>query len=168
MKDEVVGVTTVFDPSLYGEGVPVERKRVVKPKRPAKVEVPNPIEVSEPVEIPDVKGMVFDPKLYEKVLAQPEGMRHRVYRKMLARYVTTLSGFERVAVLRQREEIESAEEEWKSLNFEVLRRLGFGEGEAGMLRDMRLDSPGMRTLIRKRAEDVKKRLRAAAALRRVG
>jgi len=171
-------MTTYFDPSLYNRKVPERRRAVAVPKEPVEVKSSRPIEVRdsvpvavlEPVEalVLEAKSTTFDPKLYEKVLAQAEGMRHRVYRKALARYVSTLSGFERVAVLKQREEIEASEEEWKELNFEVLRRLGFGEGEAAMLRDKRLDSPGMRTLIRKRAEEVKKRLKAETVLRRVG
>lgn len=109
----------------------------------------------------------FDKRLYDKVLSQPEGMAHKEYRKVLARYVTTLTEEERQGIQARRNEIEDAEDDWRELNFEVLICLGFSDGEAVQLMDKRLDSPGMRTLIRKRAEDVKKGLRAEAILRRV-
>lgn len=110
----------------------------------------------------------FDPKLCDKVLSQPEGMAHKEYRKVLARYVSTLTEAERSGIQARREEIEYAEEEWKELNLEVLLHLGFSAGEAAQLMDKRLDSPGMRTLIRNRAGDIKKGAKAEAILRRVG
>ncbi len=167
-------LTTVFDPSLYDESVAVEKpKSVVRPKavrRPKRVEklVVSPAPVVDDVEVPEVRGVIFDPRLFDKVLGQPEGMNHKEYRNVLARYVSTLSEVERVDVLSCREEIGAAEVEWKELNHGVLRRLGFSEAEAGMLCDKRLDSPGMRFLIRKRAEEVKKGLQARDVLRRVG
>jgi len=109
----------------------------------------------------------FDHKLCDKVLSQPEGMRHKEYRKVLARYVSTLSEDERNDIISRRDEIEDAEDDWRELNFEVLTRLGFSEGEAAQLMDKRLDSPGMRTLIRKRADEIKKGIRARAILRKV-
>lgn len=109
----------------------------------------------------------FDKQLYDKVLVQPEGLPHREYRKVLARYVSTLSEAERTDILSHRGEIEASEEEWRELNMEVLTRLGFSDGEASQLMDKRLDSPGMRILIRNRAEEVKKSLKAEATLRRV-
>lgn len=109
----------------------------------------------------------FDKGLYDKVLAQTEGMNHKEYRKVLARYVSTLTEEERLDILSRRGEIEAAEEEWRELNMEVLLRLGFNETEAAMLCDKRLDSPGMRILIRRRADEVKRGLRAEAVLRRV-
>lgn len=109
----------------------------------------------------------FDPKLYAKVIAQPEGMAHKEYRKVLARYVSTLTEEQRSDILARRRRIEEAKEEWEELNNEVLLRLGFGEGEAAMLMDKRLDSPGMRMLIRRRADEIKRGLRAEDVLRRV-
>jgi len=159
-------VTTVFDPSLYNKKQPAVEEAVP-------VEVTKPVVKSQPPvvddydEIPEVEGMVFDPKLFKQVLSQPEGMNHKEYRKALGRYISTLSEFERFQIQSRREEIEAAEAEWKELNHSVLRRLDFSEAEAGMLMDKRLDSPGMRLLIRKRAEEVKKGRRAEAILRRV-
>lgn len=159
---------TTFDPSRYTKKLPepvVEEPEVTPtPDAAAERYFTPPDELDDVIE---VSGLVFDPKVFESVLSVPEGMNHKEYRKALGRYVSTLSDFERVQIKSRREEIEKAELEWKQLNHEVLRRLGFNEAEAGMLCDKRLDSPGMRTLIRNRKEDVAKGLRAEAILRRV-
>jgi len=109
----------------------------------------------------------FDPILYKQILAQPEGMNHKEYRKVLARYVTTLTESQRSDLLSRRDEIFEAELEWRELNCEVLSRLGFNEVETGMLMDKRLDSPGMRMLMVRRADEIKKKLKARDILRRV-
>ena len=95
---------------------------------------------------------MFDYSLYLKIMSAPEGLPHREYAKALGRYVSTLSEEERQAVLRRRDEILDAEQEWKELNEGVLLRLGFTEDEAGTLYDKRLDSPGMRMLLKVKCE----------------
>jgi len=77
----------------------------------------------------------FDPKLYKRILGQDEGMNHKEYRKVLARYVSTLSEVQRNDILSRKDEILEAELEWRELNSEVLGRLGFNEVETGMLCD---------------------------------
>ena len=98
--------------------------------------------------------MKIDVKLYNVVMSQPEGLPHKFYRKALASYVTGMSDVERQSVLDQRDEIYNMEAEWMELNEAVLRRLGFGEQEVLLLRDKRLDSPGVRNVIRTRAAEV--------------
>jgi len=111
--------------------------------------------------------VTFDPKLYKRVLSQDEGMNHKEYRKVLARYVSTLSEVQRADILSRKDEILAAELEWRELNSEVLTRLGFNEVETGMLCDKRLDSPGVRMLIKRRADEIKRELRGLDIARRV-
>jgi len=164
---------TVFDPKLYDKVTPTTKRELEEVELEEVEGTPTPGAAVEryftpPDEVEEVEGMVFDPGLYDMVLAQPEGFAHRQYLKVLGRYVSTLSTFERFQIQSRREEIEATELEWKELNHEVLRRLGFNEAEAGMLMDKRLDSPGMRNVIRKRADAIKKGAKAKAILREMG
>lgn len=93
--------------------------------------------------------MSFDKKLYDQIMSQPEGLPHPLYRKALAKYVRELSDEVKSAVEAARYEIYDMELEWRELNERVLLRLGFTPEEARMLRDKRLDSPGMRRVITK-------------------
>lgn len=98
----------------------------------------------------------FDPALYAKIMAVPEGLQHEQYRKQLGKYVTGLAESVKEDILRRWEEIADAEHEWMELNELVLLRLGFGRLDSRLLRDKRLDSPGMRNVIRVKAEEIKK------------
>lgn len=96
----------------------------------------------------------FDPGLYGQVVSQPEGLRRPVYLKQLRVYVKAMTPEARALILARRDEIMEAFSEWKELNFLILTRLGFTEAEAELLKDKRLDSPGMRNVMRVRREEI--------------
>ncbi len=54
-------------------------------------------------------------------------------------------------VLDRREEIVNKWIDWKESNHAILIRIGFSDAEATILDDKRLESPGMRNVIRNRA-----------------
>lgn len=97
-----------------------------------------------------------DYELYRFIMRQPVGLRHGDYRKELARYVTTLSDDVKADLRERRYEILEAWAEWVGDNYEILLRLGFRTNEAEMLKDKRINSPGMRNAIKVRVEDITK------------
>jgi len=103
-----------------------------------------------------MNGKRVDFGLYRFIMSQPIGLRHSEYRKELARYVTTLSEEAKEDLRERRFEILEAWAEWTGDNYEILLRLGFNTREAEMLRDKRLNSPGVRNVIKSRVEELVK------------
>jgi len=90
--------------------------------------------------------------LYKQIMSQPEGLPHREYRRLVRDYVREMSPDD-IGVLRSREEeIEADGIEEQMLRKEIFLELGFMDVEAGFFARCRLDSPGIRTLIRERVE----------------
>ena len=85
--------------------------------------------------------------LYRFIMGQPVGLRHEEYRKELARYVSTLTEEQKADLRERRYEIQEVWADWTDDNYEILLRLGFSTKEAGMLRDKRINSPGVRRVI---------------------
>lgn len=98
-------------------------------------------------------------KFYKYVMSSPEGLQHREYRKGLARYVTQLPESVKQDILSRRDEIVVSEFEWRRRNSIMLSQLGFTPSECEMLADKRMDSPGMRNVIKLRVEEILKRRR---------
>lgn len=96
----------------------------------------------------------IDAELYRFIMRQPVGLRHSEYRKVLASYVSTLSEAAKEDLRERRYEILEAWAEWVGDNYEILLRLGFRTNEAEILKDKRLNSPGMRNAIKVRVEDM--------------
>lgn len=87
------------------------------------------------------------------VMHGPEGPRYHVYRRSLSRYVDSLAMVQRLSILSRRSTITRRYIEWTEYNAMVLRALDFNEGEVELLKGRRLNSPGMRELIRVRYEN---------------
>ncbi len=96
----------------------------------------------------------LDLKLYRFVMSQPVGLRHSEYRKELAGYVSCLSEEQKADLRERRYEILEAWADWIGDNREILLKLGFSTQEAEMLCDKRLNSPGVRNVIKNRAEEL--------------
>lgn len=103
-----------------------------------------------------MNGRKVDLELYRFIMRQPPGSRHSEYRKELARYVSQMSEADREDLRERRYEILENWAEWIGDNYEILRRLGFSTQEAEMLKDKRINSPGMRNVIKNRVEEVTK------------
>ena len=97
--------------------------------------------------------------LYRFIMGQPVGLRHEEYRKELARYVSTLTEEQKADLRERRYEILEAWADWTDDNLEILLRLGFRYGEANMLRMNRINSPGVRNVIKTRVEEIRMRER---------
>jgi len=93
--------------------------------------------------------------LYRFIMGQPVGLRHEEYRKELARYVSTLTEEQKADLRERRYEILEAWAGWTDDNYEVLLRLGFRPSEASMLRDKRINSLGVRRVIKMRVEEIR-------------
>jgi len=93
--------------------------------------------------------------LYRFIMSQPVGLRHDEYRKELARYVSTLTEEQKADLRERRYEILEAWADWTDDNYEILLRLGFNTKEATMLRDKRINSPGVRNVLKMRVEETK-------------
>lgn len=100
-----------------------------------------------------------DLELYRFIMHQPVGLRHGEYRNALARYASTLSVAVKEDLRERRYEILEAWAEWVGDNYEILLRLGFRTNEAEILKDKRLNSPGMRNAIKVRVEETQLRVR---------
>ena len=106
-----------------------------------------------------MNGKKVDLELYRFIMRQPVGLRHGEYRKELARYVTTLSESVKADLRERRYEILEAWAEWIGDNYEILLRLGFNTREAEMLRDKRINSPGVRNVVKNRVEEIRRGVR---------
>ena len=99
----------------------------------------------------------LDLELYRFIMRQPVGLRHSEYRKEVARYVSTLTDAQKEDLRGRRYEILEAWAEWTGDNYEILLRLGFNTQEAEMLKDKRINSPGVRNVIKNRVEELTRR-----------
>ena len=106
-----------------------------------------------------MNGKKVDLELYRFIMRQPVGLRHEEYRKELARYASTLTEEQKADLRERRYEILEAWADWINDNYEILLRLGFNTREAEMLRDKRLNSPGLRNCIKVRVEEIRAEVR---------
>ena len=106
--------------------------------------------------VKEMNGKKIDLELYRFIMRQPVGLRHSDYRKELAGYVSSLSEAQREDLRNRRYEILEAWAEWIGDNYEILLRLGFRTNEAEILKDKRINSPGMRNVIKVRVEELTK------------
>jgi len=102
-----------------------------------------------------VNGKKVDFGLYRFIMGQPVGLPHKDYRNALARHVSTLTPEEKADLRERRYEILENWAEWVGDNYEILLRLGFNTKEAEMLKDKRINSPGMRNVIKTRVEEMR-------------
>ena len=91
-------------------------------------------------------------RLYKQIMSVPEGLPHREHRRLVRNYVREMSQDEVVDILRRRNEIEECGVDEYLLRRQVFLELGFMEAEAGFFARCRLDSPGIRTLVKERVE----------------
>jgi len=93
--------------------------------------------------------------VYKKVMALPEGLSGAEHRKLTRRYVRSMSKDEVDSVLSRKDEIEETSwDEWR-LRKDIFLQLGFSDAEAQVFARCRLDSPGIRTIIKRRVEITK-------------
>ena len=91
-------------------------------------------------------------RIYKRVMSAPEGLSGKEHKRLVRKYVREMSPSEVDDIQGRAEEIEeNGWDEWL-LNREVLMRLGFSNDETQVLARCRLNSPGIRTLIRERVE----------------
>jgi len=94
-------------------------------------------------------------RIYKRVMSAPEGLSGKEHRRSVRKYVREMSPSEVDDVQGRAEEIEEHSwDEWL-LNREILMRLGFSNDETQVLARCRLNSPGIRILIRERVEITK-------------
>lgn len=89
-------------------------------------------------------------ELYNIVTSEPEGPDHREARRLTRAYIREMSPDAVQRVWDRRAEIEERELEVFFMRKEVFMRLGFMEAEAGFFARCRLNSPGIRTLLKER------------------
>jgi len=88
-------------------------------------------------------------------MAVPEGLTGKEHKKLTRKYVGGMSPSEVDDVVSRSDEIEEKSwDEWR-LRKEILLELGFMDTEAQFYARCRLNSPGIRTLIKERVEVVK-------------
>ena len=93
--------------------------------------------------------------IYKKVMSVPEGLSGAEHRKLTRRYVREMSDAEVDSVLSRKDEIEETSwDEWR-LRKDIFLQLGFSDAEAQVFARCRLDSPGIRTIIKRRVEITK-------------
>jgi len=90
--------------------------------------------------------------VYDYVMSLPEGLTHNELRKQTRKYVREMSVEHKQDVLSRADEIESEAAEEFVLRKEILMTLGFSEPQAGFYAHYRLDSPGIRTIIKERVQ----------------
>jgi len=99
-----------------------------------------------------VRGPVeFDMGLFKLIMSMREGLPFPLLRKEIQKYIRTMSEEAKQDILNRRQEILNNWVEWKDANHYVLTHIGFTDAEADMLDDKRLQSPGVRNVIRNRA-----------------
>jgi len=91
-------------------------------------------------------------RIYREVMAVPEGPNHIEARRLTRRYVREMSPDAVQRVLDKQGEIEDKSMEEFFLRKDVLMELGFLEGEAAFFARCRLNSPGIRTLLKERVQ----------------
>ena len=90
--------------------------------------------------------------VYKKVMAVPEGLSTKEQRKLIRKYVREADASEVNDILSRKDEIEEASwEEWR-LRKDIFLQLGFSDAEAQSYAGCRLNSPGIRVLIKGRVE----------------
>ena len=94
-------------------------------------------------------------RIYKKVMSVPEGLSGKEHRRLVRKYVREMDASEIDDIRSRSDEIEEQSwDEWH-LRKEILMRLGFADAETQVLASCRLNSPGIRTLIKERVEVTK-------------
>ena len=94
-------------------------------------------------------------RIYKRVMSVPEGLSGKEHKRLVRKYVKEMSASELDDIESRSIEIEEESwEEWR-LRKEILLALGFSDGETQVLARCRLNSPGIRTLIKERVEITK-------------
>ena len=89
-------------------------------------------------------------RIYKRVMSVPEGLSGAEHKRLTRKYVREMDASEVNDVLSRADEIEKCSwDEWL-LRKEILMRLGFSNSETQVLARCRLNSPGIRTLIKER------------------
>ena len=89
-------------------------------------------------------------RIYKRVLAVPEGLSGAEHKRLVRKYVREMDEGTINDILAREAEIEERSwDEWL-LNREILMRLGFSSDETQVFARCRINSPGMRTLIKER------------------
>lgn len=91
-------------------------------------------------------------RIAKEVLSVPEGPSGKEAKQLTRKYVREMSPDAVQHILDRRREIEERSIEEYMLRKEVLMELGFFEEEAGMYARCRMNSPGIRTIIKERVE----------------
>ena len=94
-------------------------------------------------------------RIYKRVMSAPEGLSGKEHRRLTRKYVREMGASEVEDIRSRAGEIEENSWDVWLLNREVLMRLGFSNDETQVLARCRLNSPGIRTLIRERVEITK-------------
>ena len=90
--------------------------------------------------------------IYKRVMSVPEGLAGAEHRRLTRKYVSGMSEGEVGNILGRIDEIEERSWDEFLLRKQILLELGFMETEAGVFARCRLNSPGIRTLIKERVE----------------
>jgi len=85
-------------------------------------------------------------------MSAPEGLTHNELRKQTRKYVREMSDGHKQDILSRADEIESEAAEEFVLRKEIFLELGFSEPQAGFYAHYRLDSPGIRTIVKERVQ----------------
>ena len=96
----------------------------------------------------------FDFELFELIMSMREGLPFLVLRKEVTKYVRTLTSEQKQSYVDRRDEILDEWSDWRESNHWVLVRIGFNDIEADLLDDKRLESPGIRRVLKIRATEV--------------
>ena len=91
-------------------------------------------------------------RIYKEVMSTPEGPTHGELRKQTRKYVREMSDDDKQAIWSRADKIESEAAEEFVLRKEIFLELGFSEPQAGFYAQFRLDSPGIRTIIKERVQ----------------
>lgn len=101
-----------------------------------------------------VKSAMFDMDLFKLVMGMREGLPFPVLRREVQRYIRGMTEEQRQDILNRRQEIVNSWVEWKESNHYILTHIGFTDAEADVLGDKRLQSPGVRNVMRNRAVEL--------------
>jgi len=90
--------------------------------------------------------------IYKRIMAAPEGLNGVEHRRMVRAHIKDMSEDEISDIRGRSEEIEERGWDEYLLRRQVLLELGFADAEITVFARCRLNSPGMRTLIKERVE----------------
>jgi len=88
--------------------------------------------------------------VYKRVMALPEGLPWREYRREMRRYIREMSEEEKQDILDRQDEIDENSQESYEANESIFLELGFTQGETNVFARCRINSPGIRQIIAER------------------